>query len=112
MQVISERQFEPRASAQSLPTHPTTLTLALQGVLPLTLDFVADPAQLAATVVQGEVLVKAAQHHREMTLLFASPPMPVLSNHSRARARNFRQLLVLGMRIRANRPSDPPHRHA
>jgi hypothetical protein len=46
-------------------------------VLPLTLDFIADPAQLTVTVVQGEVLVETAQHRREMTLLFASLPMPM-----------------------------------
>ena len=28
------------------------------------LDFVADPAELAVAVVQGEVLVEAAQHHQ------------------------------------------------
>ena len=44
---------------------------------PVSLDFVADPAELAVAVVQGEVLVETAQHRREMTLLFASLPMPV-----------------------------------
>ena len=46
-------------------------------MLPLTLDFIADPAQLTAAVVQGEVRVEAAQHRPERTLLFASLPMPV-----------------------------------
>jgi hypothetical protein len=53
------------------------LTAALQGVHPVSLDFVADPAELTVAVVQGEVLVEAAQHHREVLLLLASPPMPV-----------------------------------
>jgi hypothetical protein len=53
------------------------LAPALQGVLPLTQDFLMDPVQLTATVVQGKVLVEAAQHHREMTLLFASRPVPM-----------------------------------
>jgi hypothetical protein len=53
------------------------LTAALQGVHPLSLDFVADPAELAVAVVQGEVLVEAAQHHREVLLLLASRPMSV-----------------------------------
>jgi hypothetical protein len=53
------------------------LTAALQGVHPVSLDFVADPAELAVAVVQGEVLVEAAQHHREVLLLLASLPMPV-----------------------------------
>jgi hypothetical protein len=48
------------------------LTAALQGVHPVSLDFVADPAELAVAVVQGEVLVEAAQHHREVLLLLAS----------------------------------------
>ena len=43
----------------------------------MSLDFVADPAELAVAVVQGEVLVEAAQHHREVLLLLASRPMPV-----------------------------------
>ena len=43
----------------------------------MSLDFVADPAELAVAVVQGEVLVEAAQHHREVSLLLASRPMPV-----------------------------------
>ena len=43
----------------------------------MSLDFVADPAELAVAVVQGEVLVEAAQHHREVLLLLASLPMPV-----------------------------------
>ena len=42
---------------------------------PLSLDFVADPAELAVAVVQCEVLVEAAQHHREVLLLLASCPM-------------------------------------
>jgi len=37
----------------------------------------ADPAELAVAVVQGEVLVEAAQHHREVLLLLASLPMSV-----------------------------------
>jgi hypothetical protein len=41
-------------------------------VHPVSLDFVADPAELAVAVVQGEVLVEAAQHHREVLLLLAS----------------------------------------
>jgi hypothetical protein len=53
------------------------LTSALQGVHPVSLDFVADPAELAVAVVQGEVLVEAAQHHREVLLLLASLPMSV-----------------------------------
>ena len=36
----------------------------MQGLLPLSLDFMADPAELTVAVVQGEVLVEAAQHHR------------------------------------------------
>jgi hypothetical protein len=48
------------------------LTAALQGVHPVSLDFVADPAELAVAVVQGEVLVEAAQHHLEVLLLLAS----------------------------------------
>ena len=53
------------------------MTAALQGVHPVSLDFVADPAELAVAVVQGEVLVEAAQHHREVLLLLASLPMSV-----------------------------------
>jgi hypothetical protein len=53
------------------------LTSALQGVHPVSLDFVADPAELAVAVVQGEVLVEAAQHHCEMMLLLAPLPMPM-----------------------------------
>jgi len=41
----------------------------------VSLDFVADPAELAVAVVQGEVLVEAAQHHREVLLLLASLPI-------------------------------------
>jgi hypothetical protein len=37
------------------------LTSALQGVHTVSLDFVADPTELAVAVVQGEVLVEAAQ---------------------------------------------------
>jgi hypothetical protein len=55
------------------------LTAALQGVHPVSLDFVADPAELAVAVVQGEVLVEAAQHHREVLLLLASLPMQLAS---------------------------------
>ena len=51
------------------------MTSALQGVHPVSLDFVADPAELAVAVVQGEVLVEATQHHREMLLLLTSLPM-------------------------------------
>ena len=58
-------------------SNPLSLTAALQGVHPVPLDFVADPAELAVAVVQGEVLVEAAQHHREVLLLLASLPMPV-----------------------------------
>ena len=43
----------------------------------MSLDFVADPAELAVAVVQGEVLVETAQHHREVLLLLASLPMSV-----------------------------------
>ena len=43
----------------------------------MSLDFVADPAELAVAVVQGEVLVEAAQHHREVLLLLASLPISV-----------------------------------
>jgi hypothetical protein len=53
------------------------LTAALQSVHPVSLDFVADLAELAVAVVQGEVLVEAAQHHREVLLLLASLPMSV-----------------------------------
>ena len=77
MQVAREWQLKPRAVAQSLPAQPLSLTTALQGMLPLTQDFMADPAQLAVAVVHGKVLVEAAQHHREVMLLFASLPMPV-----------------------------------
>jgi hypothetical protein len=38
----------------------------------------ADPAQPTVAVVQSEVLVEAAQHHRQVLLLFASLPMPML----------------------------------
>src|SRR6266849_984935 len=61
----------------ALPAQPASLTPALQGMLPLSQDFVADPAQFTFTVVQRKVLVEAAQHHREVVLLFASPPMPM-----------------------------------
>jgi hypothetical protein len=56
-----------------------SLTAALQGVHPVSLDFVADPAALAVAVVQGEVLVlvEAAQPHREVLRLLASIPMSV-----------------------------------
>ena len=53
------------------------LAPASQGVHPLPLDFVANPAELVTAMVQGEVLVEAAQHHREVLLLLASLPMPV-----------------------------------
>jgi hypothetical protein len=53
------------------------LTAALQAVHPVSLDFVADPTELAVAAVQGEVLVEAAQHHREVLLLLASLPMSV-----------------------------------
>ena len=41
----------------------------------MSLDFVADPAELAVAVVQGEVLVEATQRPREMLLLLTSLPM-------------------------------------
>src|SRR6185436_8382660 len=44
---------------------------------PLPLDFMANPTELAAAMMQGEVLVESAQHHREVMLLFAFRPMPV-----------------------------------
>src|SRR3984957_6686752 len=75
MQWASRRQLEPRSIAQIHPADPLSLTAALQGVHPVSLDFVADPAELAVAVVQGEVLVEAAQHHREGLLLLASLPM-------------------------------------
>src|SRR3984957_2785952 len=71
------RQLEPRSIAQIHPADPLSLTAALQGVHPVSLDFVADPAELAVAVVQGEVLVEAAQHHREVLLLLAFLPMSV-----------------------------------
>src|SRR3984957_16586847 len=77
MQWASRRQLEPRSIAQIHPADPLSLTAALQGVHPVSLDFVADPAELAVAVVQGEVLVEAAPHHREVLLLLASLPMSV-----------------------------------
>lgn len=81
------------------------MTAALQGVHPVSLDLVADPAELAVAVVQGEVLAEAAQHHREVLLCWRLFQCLCPSNHSRARARNFLQLLVQGIRIRAKRPA-------
>ena len=77
MHVAREWQLKPRAVAQPLPAQPASLTTALQGMLPLPQDFIADPAQLTFAMVQGKVLVEAAQHHREVMLLFASLPVPV-----------------------------------
>src|ERR1700694_6287737 len=77
MQCTSGRQLEPRSIAQIHPADPLSLTAALLGVHPVSLDFVADPAELAVAVVQGEVLVEAAQHHREVPLLLASLPVSV-----------------------------------
>jgi hypothetical protein len=77
MHVARKWQLKPRAVAQALPAQPTSLTPALQGMLPLSQDFMADPAQFTFTVVQRKVLVEAAQHHREVLLLFASQPMPM-----------------------------------
>jgi hypothetical protein len=48
-----------------------------EGVDPFPLDFEADPAELSFAVVQSKVLVEAAQHHRQMVLLFVSLPMSV-----------------------------------
>src|SRR5262245_64773190 len=77
MHVAREGQLKPCAITQARPAQPMSLTPALQGMLPLSQDFIADPAQLTLTVVQGKVLVEAAQHHREVLLLFASQPMPM-----------------------------------
>ena len=66
MHVAREWQLKPRAVAQPLPAQPASLTTALQGMLPLPQDFIADPAQFTFAVVQGKVLVEAAQHRREL----------------------------------------------
>ena len=60
MQVSSERQLKPRALAQLFPAPPAALAPALQGLFPLALDFMADPAQFTVAVVQRKVLVEAA----------------------------------------------------
>jgi hypothetical protein len=86
MQCASSRQLEPRSIAQIHPADPLSLTAALQGVHPVSLDFVADPAELAVAVVQGEVL-EAAQHHREVLLLLASLPMSCVQAITRRRER-------------------------
>jgi len=40
--------------------------------------FPTDPVKLRLTVVQSEILVEAAQHHRQLLLLILSLPMPML----------------------------------
>jgi hypothetical protein len=46
-------------------------------VFPLALDFAADSIEVTLAVVQAKVLVKAAELHREMLLLFPASPMPM-----------------------------------
>src|SRR4030088_54760 len=72
---------------------------------PVSLDFVADPAELAVAVVQGEVLVEAAQHHREVLLLLASLPMSVSKQPLAGASEELSATLVQGMRIKAKRPA-------
>jgi hypothetical protein len=102
--VRADGRSNPGRPLRYTQSDPLSLTTALRRVYPLSLDFVADPAELAVAVVQCEVLVEAAQHHREVLLLLASCPMSV-SKQPLAGARNFLQLLVQGMRIRAKRPA-------
>jgi len=52
-----------------------TLTAPSQGANPLHLDLPTDDVELPLTVVQPKVLIEAAQHRRELTLLI--PPLPV-----------------------------------
>ena len=46
-------------------------------MFPLALDFAADSIEVTLAVVQAKVLVKAAELHREMLLLFPASPMPM-----------------------------------
>ena len=54
-----------------------TLATSAQNADPLPLHCIPQPAELARTVVESEVLVEAAQHHAKMMLLLAFQPMEV-----------------------------------
>ena len=72
-------QLEPWTACQRRPGKLVALTAPAQDASPLSLHDVAKPTQLTRTVVQAEVLVEAAQHHRKVMLLLAFLPMPVLA---------------------------------
>ena len=72
LQSPGQRQIEPLPFPQANPAQPVSLTPASQCLHPLPLDYFADPAELTAAVVQAEVLVEPAQHHRKVVLLFTS----------------------------------------
>src|SRR5215471_13079888 len=113
MHVAREWQLKPRAVAQPLPAQPASLTTALQGMLPLPQDFIADPAQLTFAMVQGKVLVEAAQHHREVMLLFAPLPVPVRKQPTTrgCERETSCSFWCWGCELRQSAPFDPPHRH-
>ena len=80
MQVLSKRQFEPRAIFQARPVRPTSLTPTIQGAYPLALYLLPHPVELALTVMQAEVLIETAQHLRQVLLLFPSSPVSVMKD--------------------------------
>src|SRR4029077_6110820 len=110
MHVAREWQLKPRAVVQPLPAQPASLTTALQGMLPLPQDFIADPAQLTFAVVQGKVLVEAAQHHREVMLLLASSACAQATTRGCERETSC-SFWCWGCELRQSAPFDPPHRH-
>jgi len=65
-------------------------------MLPLPQDFMADPAQLSFTMVQGKVLIEATQHHLKMMLLFASPPVPMRKQPRAGASEKLRATLSAG----------------
>jgi len=77
MQRLRVRQVEPPLGLEVAPVEPMTLASASQGVNPLPLYFMQDPSELALAVVEPEVLIEAAQHHRQMTLLLTAFPVHV-----------------------------------
>jgi hypothetical protein len=96
MQSPGQRQIEPLPFPQADPAQPVSLTPASQCLHPLPLDFFADPAELTAAVVQAEVLVEPAQHHRKVVLLFTFLPMPMLEQPLACSSEKFSAALGAG----------------
>src|SRR5262245_36717012 len=68
-------QLEPWAALEVRPEQPVTLAASTQCSHPLSLNLAPDPIELRLAVVQRKVLVEAAKHPRQLTLLV--PALPV-----------------------------------